>query len=141
MTPIVYIVDDDPIGLWTLRELLDGIGADCRTFTSAAQFLGEYRPSPCECLITDLRMPEVGGLEVQRRLLEQGATLPIIFVSAYAEVSAAVAAIKRGAHDFLQKPVNGSELIDKVQQALARSRTLHAERLQRAARDARLALT
>ena len=86
-------------------------------------------------------MPEVGGLEVQRRLLEQGATLPIIFVSAYAEVSAAVAAIKRGAHDFLQKPVNGSELIDKVQQALARSRTLHAERLQRAARDARLALT
>ena len=140
MTPIVYIVDDDAIGLWALRELLDGIGAECRTYASATQFFSDYRPSPCECLITDLRMPEVGGLEVQRRLLEQGATLPVIFVSAYPEVSAAVAAIKRGAHDFLQKPVNGGELVEKVQQALTRSRALHAERLQQATRDARLAL-
>lgn len=140
MAPIVYIVDDDKTSLWLLQEMLQGIGAQTRTYNSAAQFLDDYHPSPCECLITDLRMPEVGGLEVQRRLLSQGACLPIIFVSAYSEVSAAVAAIKLGAHDFLQKPVHAGELVEKVQAALTRSRELHAERLQCAARTARLAL-
>lgn len=140
MSPVVYIVDDDSIALWILQEMLQGIGAQFRVYSSAAQFLDEYRPGHCECLITDLRMPEVGGLEVQRRLLEQGASLPIIFVSAYSEISAAVTAIKRGAHDFLEKPVHAGTLIEKVQAALVRSRELHAERLQRSARDARLAL-
>lgn len=140
MTSIVYIVDDDKTSLWLLEEMLQGIGAQSRAFSSPTAFLDAYRPGPCECLITDLRMPEVGGLEVQRRLLGQGASLPIIFISAYPEVSSAVTAIKRGAHDFLQKPVHAAELVDKVQSALARSRELHAQRLQRAALDARLAL-
>ena len=140
MTSIVYIIDDDKTSLWLLEEMLQGIGAQSRAFSSPTAFLDAYRPGPCECLITDLRMPEVGGLEVQRRLLGQGASLPIIFISAYPEVSSAVTAIKRGAHDFLQKPVHAAELVDKVQSALARSRELHAQRLQRAALDARLAL-
>ena len=140
MTSIVYIIDDDKTSLWLLEEMLQGIGAQSRAFSSPTVFLDAYRPGPCECLITDLRMPEVGGLEVQRRLLGQGASLPIIFISAYPEVSSAVTAIKRGAHDFLQKPVHAAELVDKVQSALARSRELHAQRLQRAALDARLAL-
>ena len=140
MTSIVYIIDDDKTSLWLLEEMLQGIGAQSRAFSSPTAFLDDYRPGPCECLITDLRMPEVGGLEVQRRLLGQGASLPIIFISAYPEVSSAVTAIKRGAHDFLQKPVHAAELVDKVQSALARSRELHAQRLQRAALDARLAL-
>ncbi|MFT3733788.1 MAG: response regulator [Rhodocyclaceae bacterium] len=139
-TPVIYIVDDDDIVLWMYRELLQGIGAETRTFASARQFLDSYIPAPCECLIADLRMPEVGGLEVQRQLTLKGASLPIIFVSGYPEVSAAVEAIKQGAFDFLEKPVQGSLLRDKVQNALARSRELHADRLARAARDARLAL-
>jgi two-component system, LuxR family, response regulator FixJ len=138
--PIVYIVDDDDIALWMLRELLEGIGADFRTFGSAEAFLKSYTPGPCECLISDLRMPEIGGLEIQRQLLDKGASLPIIFVSGYPEVSAAVQAIKQGAFDFLEKPVNGNLLREKVQSALARSRELHAERLERSSREARVAL-
>ncbi|MDR3413811.1 MAG: response regulator [Formivibrio sp.] len=71
--PIIYIIDDDNIILWMFQELLRGIGADIRTFTSAQKFLDAYRPSPHECLICDLRMPEIGGLEVQ--------LLPLAFLS------------------------------------------------------------
>lgn len=138
--PIVYIVDDDDIVLWMFREFLEGIGAEFQTFASAETFLRTYIPTPCECLISDLRMPEIGGLEVQRQLLEKGASLPIIFVSGYPEVSAAVHAIKQGAFDFLEKPVNGNLLREKVQSALAKSRELHAERLERSTREARIAL-
>ena len=140
LKPIVYIVDDDDIVLWMFREMLNGIGADFRTFDSAAAFLKAYVPGPCECLISDLRMPEIGGLEIQRALQEKGASLPIIFVSSYPEVSAAVQAIKQGAFDFLEKPVNGGLLCEKVQGALIRSRELHANRLERRAREARVAL-
>jgi FixJ family two-component response regulator len=138
--PIVYIIDDDAIILWMFQELLQGIGAEFRTFESAQAFLDAYRPGSYECLICDVRMPEVGGLQVQRELLARGNDLPIIFVSGYPEVHSAVEAMKRGAFDFLEKPVNGSVLLEKVQAALARSREIHAERIRRRARDARLAL-
>ena len=137
---VVYIIDDDEIVLWMFQEFLNGIGAEFRTFSSAAAFLEIYRPGPCECLICDVRMPEIGGLQVQRELLEQGSHLPIIFVSGYPEVHSAVEAIKKGAFDFLEKPVNGSLLREKAQAALARSRELHAARLQRITREARLAM-
>ncbi len=138
--PLIHMIDDDDITLWMFQELLQGIGAEFRAFTSARAFLDAYRPAPCECLICDLRMPEIGGLEVQRQLLESGSHLPIIFVSGYPEVHAAVEAIKKGAFDFLEKPVKGSLLLEKVQKALARSRELHAERMARCAREARIAL-
>jgi two-component system, LuxR family, response regulator FixJ len=137
---IVYIIDDDEIILMMFQEFLQGIGATFRTHSSARAFLDAYRPSPCECLVCDVRMPEIGGLQVQRELLEKGSELPIIFVSGYAEVPAAVEAMRRGAFDFLEKPVSGSVLVEKVQEALARSRSVHTERLRRAAREARLAL-
>ena len=136
--PIVYIIDDDDIALWMFREFLGGIGADIRTFSSARTFLGAYHPGPHECLVCDLRMPEIGGLEVQRQLLEKGCRLPIILVSGYPEVHSAVEAIKKGAIDFLEKPVDGKLLVDKVQSALIRSRQLHAEEMLRAAREERL---
>lgn len=139
-TPIIYIIDDDEISLWMLKEFVQGIGADVRTYSSAIAFLKSYRPGPHECLICDLRMPELGGLDVQRQLLEKGDALPILFVSAYPEVHAAVQAIKRGAVDFLQKPVNGSVLLQKAQSALAYSRELHSARLARITREARLSL-
>lgn len=138
--PIVHIIDDDDIALWMLKELLQGVGAEIRTFTSARGFLESYRPSPHECLICDLRMPEIGGLEVQQQLLDMGSHLPMILVSGYAEVPVAVEAIKKGAFDFLEKPVDGALLVEKVQSALARSRELHAEHLARVTREARLAL-
>ena len=138
--PVVYIIDDDDIILWMFQEFLQGIGAEIRPFSSARAFLAAYRPGPNECLVCDLRMPEMGGLEVQRLLLEMGSHLPIILVSGYPEVHSAVEAIKKGAFDFLEKPVNGGLLVEKVQSALARSRQMHAELLTRKTREARLAL-
>ena len=138
--PIVYLIDDDDIVLWMFQEFLRGIGAEIRAFTCARAFLDAYRPGPHECLVCDLRMPEMGGLEVQRQLLEQGAYLPIILVSGYPEVHSAVEAIKKGAFDFLEKPVNGGLLVAKVQSALARSREMYAAQIERSARNARLAL-
>lgn len=138
--PSIYIIDDDDIILWMFKELLQGIGAEIQTFSSARSFLDAYRPSPYECLICDLRMPEIGGLEVQQQLLDKGSFLPIILVSGYSEIPSAVEAIKKGAFDFLEKPVDGALLVEKVQSALARSRQLHAEHLARVTREARLAL-
>lgn len=140
LCPIVHIIDDDDIALWMFKELLRDVEAEIRTFTSARDFLDGYHASPCECLICDLRMPEIGGLEVQQQLLDKGSHLPIILVSGYAEIPSAVAAIKKGAFDFLEKPVDGALLVAKVRSALARSRELHAEHLRRVTREARLAL-
>ena len=137
---LVYLVDVDEVALWTTQKLLEGIGASLRTYTSTTAFLQEYRPSRSECLVCDVRMPDPGGLELQSRLLAQGASLPIIFVSGDADVSSAVVAIKRGAFDFLEKPVEGRLLVDRVQNALAWSNELWKERLARAARSARLEL-
>ena len=135
---IVYIIDDDDIALWMFEELLSGIDAQIRSFSSARAFLEAYRPGPRECLVCDLKMPEIGGLEVQRQLLEKGSRLPIILVSGYPEVHSAVEAIKKGAFDFLEKPVDGALLVEKVQSALLRSAQLHDEELALAARNARL---
>lgn len=136
----VYIVDDDDIILWTLKELVQSIGARVLTYTSAKEFLAAYNPSPCECVISDVRMPEIGGLQVQRLLMSTGAPPPIIFITSHSEISAAVEAMKAGAFDFVEKPVNGHLLIEKIQAALAHSRTLHKERLNQSSRQARLDL-
>jgi two-component system response regulator FixJ len=139
-TSVVYIVDDDDIILWTLKELVESIGARVHTFTSAKEFLATYSPSPCECVITDVRMPEIGGLQIQRLLLTTGSPPPIIFITSHSEISAAVEAMKAGAFDFVEKPVNGHVLIEKVQAALTHSRTLHRERLQQSSKQARMDL-
>jgi FixJ family two-component response regulator len=137
---VVHVVDDEAIARWMFEELLQGIDARIRSFASAREFLDEYRPAPCECLVCDLRMPEIDGLDVQRRLLDKGSHLPIILVSGYADVPRAVEAIKKGAFDFLEKPVDGALLVAKVRDALQHSRRLFSEYLARSAHEARLAL-
>ena len=137
---IVYIIDDDDIALWMFEEFLHGIDAEIRSFSSARTFLEAYRAGPRECLVCDLKMPEIGGLEVQRQLLKKGSRLPIILVSGYPEVHSAVEAIKKGAFDFLEKPVDGALLVEKVQSALERSAELHAEEVAEASRSARRSL-
>lgn len=137
---IVYVVDDDDSVLRMLAALIDTIGVEVRGFQSASDFLASYRPGLSECLICDVRMPGIGGLEVQRRLNDIGATLPIIFLTGYAEVGAAVEAMRAGAFDFLQKPYSSQALLDKVQQALERSRELSARRREQVTIAARIAL-
>jgi two-component system, LuxR family, response regulator FixJ len=137
---VVYILDDDDLSLWTLQNIVESIGVKVVTYHSAKDFLQEYHPYPCECVVSDVRMPEIGGLQLQRQLISTGSPPPIIFVTGHSEITAAVEAMRAGAFDFIEKPVNGHLLIEKIQNALTHSRDLHKERMARTARQARLAL-
>lgn len=137
---IVYILDDDDLSLLTLQNIVESIGVKVATYHSAKDFLHDYRPCACECVVSDVRMPEMGGLQLQRQLISTGSPPPIIFVTGHSEISAAVEAMRSGAFDFIEKPVNGHLLIEKVQNALAYSRELHKTRISNATRQARLAL-
>lgn len=136
----VYVVDDDPTVLRMLHSLIKTIGVSVRPFPSADEFLRTYEQTPCECLLCDIRMPGMDGLEVQRRLAERGAALPIIFLTGHAEVGSAVQAMKGGAFDFLEKPFGAQALLGRIQSALEYSRVQHAERLAESATAARIAL-
>jgi two-component system, LuxR family, response regulator FixJ len=137
----VYLIDDDSITLELMRGLLEPLGTSSLCFNDAEAFLGSYRPRPCECVISDMRMPGVSGLQLHRNLQERyPVPPPLIIVTGYAEVSAAVEAMKQGAFDFVEKPIKGHQFLEKVQAALTLSRQLHERRLQLSAREARLAL-
>jgi FixJ family two-component response regulator len=139
--PVAHLIDDDPILLDVLVDLVSSIGVDTVTYRSPTPFLERYRPAPCECVISDIRMPEMTGLELQRVLNTHHAVPPaIIFVTGFAEVSAAVEAMKRGAFDFVEKPISGTIFLEKINAALQHSRDLHAQRLDSVAREARFAL-
>ena len=116
--PTVFIVDDDPAVLDSVQLLLRSVDLDAETFSSASEFLEAYDPDRLGCLILDVRMPGMSGLELQERLDSSGSTLPIIFVTAHGDVPMAVQAVKAGAVDFIQKPFRYQELIDKTRQAI-----------------------
>jgi two-component system response regulator FixJ len=116
--PTVFVADDDPDVRDYLRDLLRSVNLPVRDFDSGQTLLEHYSPSWTGCIVTDLRMPALSGLELQARLKLRGSTLPIIFLTAYAEVDVAVRALKMGAADFLQKPIRGQEMLDSVQRAL-----------------------
>jgi RNA polymerase sigma factor (sigma-70 family) len=141
MRPTVYVIDDDTGVLSMLRAVIDTIDVEVRTFSSAGEFFADHRPQKAEqCLICDVRMPGMGGLDVQKQLSRQGETLPIIFISGYAEVGTAVEAMRDGAFDFLEKPFSPQTLLDKIQRALTRSQVMWTEKRHREAIDARRAL-
>lgn len=136
-----YLIDDDSITLELMSGIIEPIGVTTETFGSAEAFLEVYSPRPCECVITDMRMPGVSGLQLHKVLQQRyPVPPPLIIVTGYAEVSAAVEAMKQGAFDFVEKPIQGHQFLEKLQAALALSRQLHQQRLQLAARDARIAL-
>ncbi|CAG2159839.1 response regulator transcription factor [Cupriavidus numazuensis] len=136
---MVYIVDDDELVLWLYQRILHADGRSLKLFRSARAFLQGYAPRPCECLICDLRMPGMDGIELMRELAEVGMELPTILVSGQAEVRAVVEAMKLGAFDFLEKPVDCAQLVRAVMAALACSPARHAERLALAENRQRLA--
>ena len=116
--PTVFIVDDDKGVLDALQFLLRSIGIKARTYESGQEFLDAYDPSSAGCLVLDVRMPGMSGLELQERLSSRGCALPIIFLTAHADVPMAVKAVKAGAADFIQKPFRDQELIDKIHAAI-----------------------
>ena len=125
--PTVFVVDDEePVGD-SIAMLLRTVGLPSRVYRDPRRFLDEYRPEQPGCLLLDVRMPQLGGLEVQEELARRNVTLPIIFITGHGDVPMAVEAMRAGALDFIQKPFNDDELIRRVQKALeqdAREREL-----------------
>lgn len=126
--PTVFVVDDDPGVGDSIRLLLRSVGLPSEVFSSAMDFLEAYETERAGCLVLDVRMPGMSGLDLQARLQEMGSTLPIIFVTAHGDVPMAVDAVKAGALDFIQKPFRDQELLDKIQEALEVDARWRAER-------------
>lgn len=137
---LVHIVDDQPAMLRMVGELIESVALTVRTYASPKAFLAQYMPRERECLVSDVRMPETGGLEFLRLLREHNHTLPVIFITGYAEVGTAVEAMKAGAFDYIEKPFVHQTFIDKVQHALAQSEALYSREMRRKTTEARLAL-
>ncbi|KTC41580.1 MAG: response regulator transcription factor [Pseudomonas sp.] len=117
---LVYVVDDDPAMLDSTVWLLESVGLAAVAFTSGREFLEHCDPSRNACVLLDVRMPGMGGLNVQEELRQRDIDLPLIFVSGHADVPIVVRAFKAGAVDFIEKPYNEQLLLDSVQQALNR---------------------
>ncbi|MDX1489025.1 MAG: response regulator [Acidiferrobacterales bacterium] len=114
----VFVVDDDEAIRRSLELLIGAVGHDVKSFPDAAAFLDFFTSDLRGCIVADLRMPGMTGLEMQEKLVELGSTLPIIFLSAHGDVPAAVRALKKGATDFLEKPFNPTVLLERIDQAL-----------------------
>jgi two-component system response regulator FixJ len=130
--PTVYIVDDDDAIRSALRLLLKSVGLAAVPVPSAREFLATYDPQQPGCLILDVRMPGMSGLELQQQLNVSGAIIPVIFMTGHGDVPMAVEAMQQGAFDFLQKPFRDQDLIDRIQRALAKDQTGRAELRERA---------
>lgn len=116
--PIVYVVDDDDGVRTSIRFLLKSVGLNATSFTSAKEFLAAYDANQPGCLVLDVRMPEMSGMELQVELNRLGAVLPIVFITGHGDVPMAVEAMQQGAFDFLQKPFREEDLIERVRRAI-----------------------
>lgn len=139
--PCVYLIDDDELILDLHAELLSAAGLKVRRYSSSRAFLSAYEAAGgCECILSDLRMPDPGGLQLQAELLARGVETPLIFITGHADVATAVEAMRRGAFDYVEKPVDGRQLLERVQAALARCAELHQAGQARREREQRLEL-
>lgn len=115
----VHVVDDDDAVRSSLKLLLKSVGLPTAVHASAQEYLAVWQPDQAGCLILDVRMPGMSGLELQTELNSRGAIVPVIFISGHGDIPMAVEAIQHGAFDFLQKPFRDQDLIDRVQRAMA----------------------
>jgi len=124
--PIVFVVDDDPAVRRVIKRLLESVGLRVELFGSAEEFRLSERPNTASCLVLDIRLPGISGLDFQRELAETKVQIPIIFITAHGDIAMAVRAMKSGAVEFLTKPFRHQDLLDAIQQALGRDRTRRA---------------
>jgi two-component system response regulator FixJ len=129
--PTVFVVDDDEGVRDSLRFLLKSVGLTTKTLASATEFLSSYDVNQPGCLVLDVRMPAMSGLELQQQLNIRGAIIPVIFITGHGDIPMAVEAMQHGAFDFLQKPFRDQDLIDRLQRALAKDAQNRAELKQR----------
>ena len=128
---LVHIVDDDDAVRDSLLELLDTVAIKAVGFQSADLFLTEFNPSTAGCLILDIRMPGMSGLELQKKLLEMDSTLPIIFITGHADVPMAIEAMKYGAVEFIQKPFREQELLDCINSTMKNARQSYEQNIEK----------
>jgi FixJ family two-component response regulator len=130
--PTVFIVDDDAAIRFAMQALMDSVNLDHEIFASADEFLKKVTEQRPGCLVLDIRMPGLGGLELQEELIKRGNTLPIIFITGHGDVPMAVEAMQKGAVDFIQKPFRDQELLDRIREALATDEERREEQQQHA---------
>jgi FixJ family two-component response regulator len=120
--PTVFIVDDDRSMRQAVQDLVESVGLRAESFATGQEFLNRQLTSDPSCLVLDVRLPQMSGLDFQRRLNEIGMQIPIIFITAHGDVPMSVRALKSGAVEFLTKPFRDQDLLDAIQQALQRDR-------------------
>lgn len=138
--PTVFVVDDDQTMRGSLRWLLESLKLNVEMYSSARDFLSAYDPAKPGCLLLDVRMPEISGLQLQDILAQRQIRLPVIMISGHGDVPVAVRAMKAGALDFIEKPFNDETLLERVQAALATDARQRREAAERRTVQARLAL-
>ena len=126
--PIVFVVDDDSSMREALTDLISSVGLSVEAFKSAQEFLENRRPDAPACLVLDVRLPGLSGLDLQRELLRTEAPIPIIFITGHGDIPMSVRAIKEGAVEFLPKPFRDQDLLDAIQHALEIDRAARQER-------------
>jgi FixJ family two-component response regulator len=126
--PVVFIVDDDPGVRDALRRLITSVGLAAEVFATAQAFLTARRPDAPGCLVLDVRLPGLSGLDLQRELAAIDASLPIIFLTGYGDIPMSVRAMKAGAVEFLTKPFREQDLLDAIRHAIDRDRVARTER-------------
>jgi FixJ family two-component response regulator len=129
---MIFVVDDDASMRDALQRLLRSVGLPVTTFASAQEFLHHRGPDAPGCLVLDVRLPGLSGLELQRELAAAQLDLPIIFMTGYGDIPMTVQAMKAGAVEFLTKPFRDQDLLDAIQQALERDRVVRAQRMEMA---------
>jgi FixJ family two-component response regulator len=125
---IVYVVDDDPSMREAVKTLIETVGMSCRTFGSGQEFLECSLPDVPGCLVLDVRLPGLSGLNLQRELTDRGVRIPIIFITGHGDIPMSVQAMKAGAVEFLPKPFRDQNLLDAIEQAIERDRSARKQR-------------
>ena len=120
----IHIIDDDPSMLKYLSELVDTLNYKSKTYNNANEFLDNYSDDGLGCLVLDLRLPGINGLELHQQLPEKGIDLPVIMISGFGDISTAVRAMKSGILDFLEKPFKGQDLLDLIHNAISQHKII-----------------
>ena len=128
--PTVFIIDDDRGMRQAIQDLVESVGLRAQAYATGQEFLHRQRPSDPSCLVLDVRLPQMSGLDLQRQLAEIGVQIPIIFITAHGDIPMSVRALKSGAIEFLTKPFRDQDLLDAIQQALQRDSAARAQQIE-----------
>jgi FixJ family two-component response regulator len=126
-SPTIFVVDDDDLVRASIQGMLKSVGLHSETFGTAQEFLRSERPDGPSCMVLDVRLPGVNGLDFQRQLADAGIRIPIIFITGHGDIPMTVKAMKSGAVEFLTKPFRDQDLLDAIQQALERDRQMRLQ--------------